>query len=85
MRLIENTVSHERVQQIMEQMQAGVLDPATITLQEYLQASMLAILYFGWRPDEEQYVVDGGSVYLVHSCVTQIKPPANLPGLRKMQ
>ena len=73
-----------RARQIVDAINDGSLDYATVTLEEWLQVSFLA-LYHGEGVDIELPVVYGGARFLLHACVEQVVPPGDMSALRKKQ
>ncbi len=76
-----DTISPNRLVQIRDGIEAGTIDFATVSVEEYLQVSFL-MLYHGEELHIEQKVMYGGGRYNLHACVSQVVAPGSVTGLR---
>ena len=72
-----DTISPSRTKDIAAGLEAGTLDFANVSMEEYLQVSFL-MLYHGEEVHIEQKVMYGGGLYNLHACLSQVVNPGQI-------
>jgi len=79
---MRDMTSETRAHEIIDGIDNGTLDYATVTMEEWLQVSFLS-LFHGEEVHIELPIVYGGCAFHLHACVEQVVPGADVPPLRK--